>query len=100
MAVVLRGGFDVLTFDADGVVTARWSIGEGGTELAYETPQDTWHTLLARHDGSAFLEVKLGPYDPATAAEFAAWAPVEGDPEASGFLAWAQSAKPGDRFSR
>jgi len=25
--------------------------------------------------GAAFLEVKEGPYDPATAVEFAAWAP-------------------------
>ena len=98
MAVILRGGFDVLTFDDDGVVTARYTVGEGSAELAYETPPNTWHMLLSRRDGSAFLEIKLGPYDPAVAAQFADWAPAEGEPSAEAFLAWARRAAPGDRY--
>lgn len=96
LATVLRGRFDVLTFDGSGRVIARYSIGEGTPELAYETPQGTWHTLLAREDGSAFLEIKQGPYDAATAAEFAAWAPAEGDAAAAEFLARLRTAQPGD----
>jgi hypothetical protein len=46
--------------------------------------------------GGAFLEVKEGPYDPATAVEFAAWAPAEGDAGAAGFLRWLRRAQPGD----
>jgi cupin fold WbuC family metalloprotein len=99
LATVLRGRFDVLTFDASGRVTGRYSIGEGTPELAYETPQATWHTLIATADGSAFLEVKQGPYDPATAAEFASWAPAEGDAAAPDFLAWLRTAQPGDLAS-
>ena len=99
LATVLRGGFDVLTFDEAGCVTARWSIGAGTDNLAYETPPMTWHTLLAHGDGSAFLEVKQGPYDPATATEFAAWAPPEGDAAAAAFLDWLQRARPGDRHA-
>jgi cupin fold WbuC family metalloprotein len=99
MAVVLRGVFDVLSFDAAGVVLARWRVGAGSGHSAYESPQGSWHTLLAEHDGSAFLEFKLGPYDPATAAEFAPWAPAEGDAAATVFQAWLRSAQPGDRYA-
>jgi cupin fold WbuC family metalloprotein len=98
MAVVLRGVFDVLSFDAAGVVLARWRIGAGSGNSAYETPQGGWHTLLAEHDGSAFLEFKLGPYDPATTVEFASWAPAEGDIAVAQFQPWLRSAQPGDRY--
>jgi cupin fold WbuC family metalloprotein len=99
LATVLRGGFDVLTFDEAGCVTARWSIGTGTGNLACETPPMTWHTLLARSDGSAFLEVKQGPYDPASAAEFAAWAPPEGDATVAVFLDWLRGAQQGHRYA-
>lgn len=98
LVIVLRGSFDVLTFDEAGVVQGRWAIGEGETLFAYETPCMTWHTLLARRDGSTFAEVKQGPYDPATAVEFATWAPAEGDAEASRCREWIRSAQPGERF--
>lgn len=86
MALVLKGGFDVLTFDDGGEVTARYVVGEGGPSMGFEIPSGTWHTLIARADGSTFLEVKAGPYDPATAAEFAPWAPPEGDPAVPAYL--------------
>jgi cupin fold WbuC family metalloprotein len=97
LAMVLRGRFDVLTFDERGTVTARYSVGESMQSMAYETPRATWHTLIADTDGAAFLEVKEGPYDPATASEFATWAPAEGDPAAPGFLEWIRKAQPGDK---
>jgi cupin fold WbuC family metalloprotein len=96
LALVLRGRFHVLIFDERGTVTARYSVGDNTASMAYETPRATWHTLVADVDGSAFLEVKEGPYDPATASEFAAWAPAEGDPAAASFLEWIRKAQPGD----
>lgn len=86
MALVLRGAFDVLTFDDLGRVTARYAVGDGTASLGFEMPRATWHMLIARVDGSAFLEVKEGPYDRSTASEFAPWAPAEEDPAAAGFL--------------
>jgi len=86
LALVVRGGFDVLTFDDEGAVTERYAVGEGTSTIGFETPQGTWHTLIARADGSTFLEVKEGPYDPATASQFAPWAPPEGDAAAPAFL--------------
>lgn len=97
LAMVLRGRFDILTFDEKGTVTARYSAGEATPSMAYETPRATWHTLVADTDGAAFLEVKEGPYDPATASEFATWAPAEGDPAAPEFLEWLRKAQPGDK---
>jgi cupin fold WbuC family metalloprotein len=96
LALVLRGRFDILTFDEHGIVTARYSAGEGAPSMAYETPRATWHTLVADTDGAAFFEVKEGPYDPATASEFAPWAPAEGDAAAAAFLEWLRKAQPGD----
>jgi cupin fold WbuC family metalloprotein len=99
LAVVVRGRFDVLVFDPDGRVTARYAVGEGTDALAYETPHGTWHTLVPGADGGAFLEVKQGPYDPATAQEFASWAPAEGSAGVPQFLAWLRRAQPGERAS-
>lgn len=98
LGTVLRGSFDVLNFDDAGRLSARWSIGAGTGNLAFETPPLTWHTLLARSDGAVFLETKAGPYDPATAAEFASWAPAEGDAGVPALLEWLRAARPGERW--
>lgn len=95
LAMVLRGRFDVLTFDAAGIVTARHGVGEGTPNIGFETPRATWHTLIAAADGAAFLEIKEGPYDAAQAAEFAPWAPPEGHAEVAAFLRWLRHAEPG-----
>jgi cupin fold WbuC family metalloprotein len=96
LALLVRGRVDVLTFDEHGRVTARYGVGDGADSMAYETPQGTWHTLVPGPTGGAFLEVKQGPYDPATAIQFAVWAPAEGDAAVPAFLAWLRTAQPGD----
>lgn len=95
LALVLRGQFDVLTFDATGGVTGRVRVGSDTPNVGFETPRATWHTLLAASDGAAFLEIKEGPYDPATAAEFAPWAPPEGHESVPAFQQWLRHAQPG-----
>jgi cupin fold WbuC family metalloprotein len=100
LAVVLRGYVDVLTFDEAGGVTSRFRVGSDTENFAYETPQNTWHTLMAGTDGATFLEIKEGPYDPATAVEFASWAPAEGDDSAATFQQWLRSAQPGTAAPR
>jgi cupin fold WbuC family metalloprotein len=95
LAVVLRGHFEVLTFDEHGAVTSRFRVGSDTPNIGFETPRATWHTLLAATDGAAFLEIKEGPYDPATATEFAAWAPPEGHESVPAFQRWLRQAQPG-----
>lgn len=95
LALVLRGRFDIVTFDDAGRVTGRHAVGGNTGDIGFETPSGTWHTFVTCTDGSTFLEIKEGPYDPATAAEFAAWAPPEGDPSVPQFLDWLRRAEPG-----
>jgi cupin fold WbuC family metalloprotein len=96
LALLVRGRVDVLIFDEHGRVLARHPVGEATASLAYETPQGVWHTVVPGSGGCAFLEIKEGPYDPATAVQFAAWAPAEGDAAVPGFRAWLRAAQPGD----
>ena len=96
LALLVRGRVDVLIFDEGGCVLARHAVGEGAATFAYETPQGVWHTLLPGSGGCAFLEIKEGPYDPATAAQFAEWAPAEGDSAVPAFRSWLRHAQPGD----
>jgi len=97
LATIVRGRFDLLVFDDAGVVLSRDAAGIDAPNIACETAADTWHTLVAGIDGSVILEVKQGPYDPAVAAQFAPWAPPEGDTAAPMFQAWLRRAQPGDR---
>lgn len=86
LALVVRGAFEVITFDEGGGIADRLVAGADAGTLGFEMPRATWHMLIAREDGSTFLEVKEGPYDPATASEAAPWSPAEGDPAARVFL--------------
>jgi cupin fold WbuC family metalloprotein len=100
LALLLRGQVDVLLFDEAGRVLARHAVGADADNFAYETPQGVWHTLVPAAGGCAFLEIKEGPYDPATAVQFAHWAPPEGDAAVPGFRVWLRKARPGDSPSR
>lgn len=96
LALVLRGNLGIVTFDERGRVTARHEVGEGTANMAYETPPATWHTVIAALNGTAFLEIKQGPYDPSTSSEFAAWAPAEGAAAVADFQHWLRTALPGE----
>jgi cupin fold WbuC family metalloprotein len=100
LALVVRGALDLLMFDDSGSVTARHAFGAGAANLAYENGPGIWHTVVVRDDATTFLEVKQGPYDPATASEFAPWAPGEGESGVARFLAWARDAAPGEHAPR
>jgi cupin fold WbuC family metalloprotein len=100
LVVVLRGRFEVLTFNDLGTLLARHAVGEGAGLLAFETPPGTWHTLLSDAPGTVFLEVTEGPYAPATAVEFATWAPAEGSPEAPGQLETLRNAEIGQSIPK
>ena len=100
LALVLRGKVEVVSFDEHGRVTARHEVGEGTANMAYETPPAAWHTVIAAVNGTAFLEIKQGPYDPSTSSEFAAWAPAEGTAPVADFQHWLRSALPGEAAPR
>jgi len=99
-AIVICGRFDVLTFADDGRVTERLALGIGAPAVAFEMPANTWHSWLPLTDDAVFLEVKAGPYDPATAAEFAPWSPAEGGPAATAFAERLRRAQVSDDLTR
>ena len=96
LALVLEGELDVVTFDEGGRLTARYAIGRGAANLAYETPPASWHTIVVKSASAAFLEIKEGPYDPATASQYAAWAPAEGAATVPAYQEWLRRAQPGE----
>jgi len=99
LVIVLRGRMEVVTFDEAGHVLARQLVGEGTGQFAYEMANGTWHTLLASAGPVTFLEVKQGPYDPATAADFAPWAPAEGEASVPRFQRWLRECGAGSLYS-
>lgn len=97
-AIVLRGRFDVITFDHTGRVSQKVSVGPGAEVTGLEIPADVWHTWMPLEDRSLFFEVKPGPYDPATVVEFAGWSPVEGSAEVPVFYEKLLAAPVGERI--
>ena len=91
-ALVLRGRFVVFSFDDDGNILQQQRIGEGTGVNGLELPPNTWHCWLSLSDDAAFFETKQGPYDPATASEFAPWAPAENTPQAKQYLEMLRNA--------
>jgi cupin fold WbuC family metalloprotein len=99
LALLLRGQMELVVFDDAGHVLSRQAIGEGTGRFAYETPNGTWHTLVPVAGPVAFLEVKQGPYEPATAVDFAPWAPAEGEGSVPRFQQWLREAQAGSLYS-
>jgi len=80
--VVLEGAADVILFDDAGAVTARYRLGDQSREgrlWGVDLAPNVWHTILPRTSRVVCLEVKPGPWEPATDKEFADWAPPEND---------------------
>ncbi|MDQ7015928.1 MAG: WbuC family cupin fold metalloprotein [Gammaproteobacteria bacterium] len=88
----------LLLFDDDGKVTERFVLSPANSPLALELPSKIWHTVLPLQQTSVILEVKQGPFDPREGADFAPWAPQEGEPAVADFLLWAQQAELGGRY--
>jgi cupin fold WbuC family metalloprotein len=88
--LVLEGIAEVIVFDDEGAMTARYQLGgetEGAHVWGIDIPPGLWHTIVARTPRVVCYEVKPGPWIPGTDKEFADWAPAEGDSAASGYLA-------------
>jgi cupin fold WbuC family metalloprotein len=100
LLTVLRGCIDLLILDAAGTVLERHAVGAGSDLIAYETPRNTWHTLISCSPGTVFLEVTQGPYNPMTAVEFAPWAPAEGTPAAAALLERLRTAEAGQSIPK
>ena len=85
--VAVRGRLGVIFFDERGAVTATAVLAPADESVGVNIPHGMYHTLVALDPGSVFFEAKAGPYVPLTSREKAPWAPAEGEPRASSYLA-------------
>lgn len=96
MILLINGALDLLFFSDDGVVEKRVSLSEEGDRLL-EYPADEYHSAVIMAEDTLVLELKEGPYDPATAKDSPSWAPEEGELEADAFNARLRVLQPGDQ---
>ena len=85
--VAVRGRLGVIFFDERGAVTATAVLAPADESVGVNIPHGMYHTLVALEPGSVFFEAKAGPYAPLTSQEKAPWAPAEGEPRVSSYLA-------------
>jgi cupin fold WbuC family metalloprotein len=78
--IALRGKFVVFIFDDDGNITDHTVLDSEQGSYGVEIPAKTYHSLMSLETGSVAYEIKEGPYKPATAKNFAPWAPAENEP--------------------
>ena len=84
--VVVKGAFGVVLFDEKGNVSQTAVLRAGGDLIGAHLPAGIFHSIVSLEPASVFFEVKAGPYDPATAKDWAPWAPDEGAAEAPAYL--------------
>ncbi|HEX8825423.1 MAG TPA: WbuC family cupin fold metalloprotein [Archangium sp.] len=85
--VLLRGALAFFTFEDDGRVRDCLGLEAGGEHFGVDLAPGIFHGLVALAPDTVIFEVKNGPYAPTNDKAFASWAPAEGTPETSGYLA-------------
>jgi cupin fold WbuC family metalloprotein len=84
--LALRGRLAAVLFAENGEIERVIEFAPAGPVAGLEIPPGRWHALVALESGSLFFECKPGPYQPLTDKDWAAWAPLEGAPEAGPYL--------------
>ncbi|NOI18058.1 cupin fold metalloprotein, WbuC family [Vibrio coralliilyticus] len=98
LILVLKGAVGLVIFDDDGMIIDKDTLTPGDSISGLELKPNTWHTVYPVSDEAIIIEIKEGPYNPETAANFATWAPMETDSSAKDLLYWVERAKVGDRY--
>jgi cupin fold WbuC family metalloprotein len=84
--VLLRGTVLAVVFNDDGTIRDHAILSANSGTLGVEFEENSFHMLTSLETGSAVYEIKEGPFVPHTEGSSAPWAPLEGSPEAKGFL--------------
>jgi cupin fold WbuC family metalloprotein len=85
--LLLSGRVGIVFFDDQGAITGDAVLDANALRFGVTIAPGTFHTLVALTSGTVFFEAKAGPYAPLRADERASWAPVEGDPASTAYLA-------------
>ena len=99
LVVALKGSIVFVLFDDKGTITDKLYLSPEQPISGLEIDNSTWHAIYPVTDVAIILEIKEGPYTPASESDFATWAPAEGCAEANSFLQWVERANIGDYFA-
>ncbi len=77
LVIPLKGSFTYYIYNDRGEVIEKYDLKPGGDTLVLEIPAGTWHNCVFHEPGTAFLEVKRGPYLPFTPEELAPFAGIK-----------------------
>ncbi|MDH5518831.1 MAG: WbuC family cupin fold metalloprotein [Gammaproteobacteria bacterium] len=99
LMLCLQGQICLVIFDKNGALSDKLTLSPGQALNGIELPPDTWHTLYPLSDDAILLEIKEGPFMPTQESDFASWAPLEGQEQATELLAWLENAAAGERFA-
>ena len=72
---VLRGSLITFLFDDAGNITEYVELNPLKGMYGMEIPAGRWHSIVVLEPGTVIYEIKLGPYAPLAAENFAPWAP-------------------------
>lgn len=84
--ILLRGKLCVILFKDTGEVLSSHLLSPEGPNFGFDLEPGPYHTIIPLQQDTVILEIKSGPYDPASDKDFAPWAPAEDSPEASGYM--------------
>lgn len=76
---VISGVIKLIVFDAKGVVTDIYHLGEEQGRHAVQLPPETIHTLVPLSDEAILFELKQGPFNANEAKDVPAWSIGEND---------------------
>jgi cupin fold WbuC family metalloprotein len=85
--IVIRGRMGLILFKNDGRIQERALLELRDHAMVFNIPHGIYHTWVSFEERSVFFEAKAGPYLPLTQEEKAPWAPAEGDPSSTTYLA-------------
>jgi len=90
--IVLRGALALFVFEDDGRIRHCVRLAAGSESFGIDLAAGLYHSFFALEPDTLLYEVKCGPYVPATAKDFAPWAPEEDAPDAERYLEELQAA--------
>jgi cupin fold WbuC family metalloprotein len=86
--LVLQGRLGLLLFAENGSLQQTRLLEAGGDCQGVDLAPGQFHALVVLAADTILFECKAGPYRPLVEAEQVAWAPREGEPGMTEYLAW------------
>jgi cupin fold WbuC family metalloprotein len=85
--IILTGKALALRFDSEGNIIGHAVLDHSQGIYGVEFAPREWHSIVSLASGTVLFEVKQGPYVQTIDKNFAPWAPPEGSPQATSYLA-------------